>query len=138
MNIQIIKKYMDQWLENKRYEFYDIADKIWANPELGLEEYFAADLLTSVLKKMDLPWKWDKEEWILRLLRLMELLVQLLESIVNMTVYRDCLKEQTAHTQTQFKMEHLDMAVGIICWGQLQYLARWQYLMHCKRSTFLV
>ena len=51
MNIQIIKKYMDQWLENKRYEFYDIADKIWANPELGLEEYFAADLLTSVLKK---------------------------------------------------------------------------------------
>ena len=39
MDTAAIKAYMNQWLEENKQEFYAVADEIWANPELGLEEY---------------------------------------------------------------------------------------------------
>lgn len=42
---------MTDWIERNQQEFYDIADFMWENPELGLEEYEACEKLTSVLSK---------------------------------------------------------------------------------------
>ena len=46
-----IKKYMQQWIEENKNEFYNIADYMWNNPELGLEEFVAFDMVTKILKK---------------------------------------------------------------------------------------
>lgn len=46
-----IKKYMFDWIEANKGEFYGIADFIWENPELGLEEYQACEKLTAALRK---------------------------------------------------------------------------------------
>lgn len=51
MNNQVMKNYIIDWIENNGQEFYDIADYLWENPELGLEEYEACERLTSVLSK---------------------------------------------------------------------------------------
>ena len=51
MDTAAIKAYMNQWLEENKQEFYAVADEIWANPELGLEEYRAFGLITGLLKK---------------------------------------------------------------------------------------
>jgi aminobenzoyl-glutamate utilization protein B len=46
-----IKAYMEKWLENNKQEFYELADFIWAHPELGLEEYLAHKKITDILRK---------------------------------------------------------------------------------------
>lgn len=51
MDRQIIKDYMTDWIEKNKQPFYEIADFIWKNPELGLEEYQACEKLTSILAK---------------------------------------------------------------------------------------
>lgn len=51
MDISRVKEYMNQWLKDNHEEFYAIADEIWKHPELGLEEYYAFNLLVNVLKK---------------------------------------------------------------------------------------
>ncbi len=51
MKQEKIKKFVNDWIEANKQEFHDIADFIWDNPELGLEEYKALEKLTSVLKK---------------------------------------------------------------------------------------
>lgn len=51
MDTAAIKAYMNRWLEENKQEFYAVADEIWANPELGLEEYRAFGLITGLLKK---------------------------------------------------------------------------------------
>lgn len=51
MNRQIIKNYITDWIEKNKQEFYDVADFIWENPELGLEEYKACDKFIAILSK---------------------------------------------------------------------------------------
>jgi Metal-dependent amidase/aminoacylase/carboxypeptidase len=51
MNSELIKKYIKVWIDENKQEFYEIADYIWENPELGLEEYKACEKLTGVLAK---------------------------------------------------------------------------------------
>lgn len=46
-----MKYYIKEWIESNKQEFYEIADHIWENPELGLEEYSAVDKLSTVMKK---------------------------------------------------------------------------------------
>lgn len=53
MDTKTIKDYMNTWMEENKSEIYAIADDLWKNPELGLEEYRAFDKLTSLLKKYD-------------------------------------------------------------------------------------
>lgn len=45
-----IKRHMELWLENNKKEFYELADFIWENPELGLEEYVAHKEVTKILE----------------------------------------------------------------------------------------
>jgi len=45
-----IKDYMERWMEINEEEFYELADFIWTNPELGLEEYAAHEKITGILK----------------------------------------------------------------------------------------
>ena len=51
MDINAVKAYMNQWMEENKQEFYTAADEIWAHPELGLEETRAFGILTGLLKK---------------------------------------------------------------------------------------
>lgn len=51
MNNRKIKDYLYDWIERNKREFHEIADYIWDNPELGLEEYKACEKLTAVLEK---------------------------------------------------------------------------------------
>jgi len=51
MDRKVIKKYIVNWIESNKQELYDVADFIWDNPELGLEEYKACEKLTEVLSK---------------------------------------------------------------------------------------
>ena len=51
MDTSSVKAYLNQWLEAHKREFYAAADDIWTHPELGLEEYRAAELLTGLLEK---------------------------------------------------------------------------------------
>lgn len=51
MNTESIKRYMNQWIEEHKDEFYEIADKLWSHPELGLEEFYAHFLLTELLRR---------------------------------------------------------------------------------------
>ena len=51
MDINAVKAYMNQWMEENKQEFYTAADEIWAYPELGLEETRAFGILTGLLKK---------------------------------------------------------------------------------------
>ena len=51
MSNQEIKKFIYDWIEKNKQDFYEIADFIWDNPELGLEEYQACEKLTAVLAK---------------------------------------------------------------------------------------
>ena len=44
MDTSSVKAYLNQWLEAHKREFYAAADDIWTHPELGLEEYRAAEL----------------------------------------------------------------------------------------------
>ena len=46
MDINAVKAYMNQWMEENKQEFYTAADEIWAHPELGLEETRAFGILT--------------------------------------------------------------------------------------------
>ena len=55
MDTAAIKAYMNRWLEENKQEFYAVADEIWANPELGLEEYRAFGLITGLLEEVRLP-----------------------------------------------------------------------------------
>ena len=41
---------MKRWKEKKQ-QYFDAADRIWEHPETSFEEYFAADLLCSLLEK---------------------------------------------------------------------------------------
>ena len=49
MKNQNIKQFMFEWMEENKEEFFEIADFIWNNPELGLEEYLACEKLTEIL-----------------------------------------------------------------------------------------
>lgn len=51
MNNQKMKEFIDNWIETNKQDFYEIADFIWDNPELGLEEYQACEKLTAILAK---------------------------------------------------------------------------------------
>lgn len=51
MDNKEIKQFIYDWIENNKQEFYEIADFLWDNPELGLEEYKACEKLTGVLAK---------------------------------------------------------------------------------------
>lgn len=51
MDVKKIRKYGEKWLEDNSEEFNDLADFIWENPELGLEEYSASTAIIQVLKK---------------------------------------------------------------------------------------
>ena len=51
MDVKVVKDFIKGWIEDNRQEFYEVADFIWKNPELGLEEYEACDKLTSILSK---------------------------------------------------------------------------------------
>jgi aminobenzoyl-glutamate utilization protein B len=46
-----IKKYVERWLNENKEEFHALADYIWENPELGLEEYLAFQKVTEIFKK---------------------------------------------------------------------------------------
>ncbi len=46
-----VKEFIYDWIDKNKKEFYEIADFIWANPELGLEEYLACEKLTDALSK---------------------------------------------------------------------------------------
>ncbi len=48
-----IKKYVELWIENNKEEYYNLADYIWENPELGLEEYAAFEKVTELLARND-------------------------------------------------------------------------------------
>lgn len=50
MNTEI-KAYLQQWLRDNRQEFYQLADYIWDNPELGLEEFKACTAIKGLLEK---------------------------------------------------------------------------------------
>lgn len=45
------KEFARNWIEKNKQEFFEIADYLWENPELGLEEYGACEKLTAVLDK---------------------------------------------------------------------------------------
>ena len=51
MDIESIKKFAEEWLENNSKEFEELSDFIWNNPELGLEEFGAFEAVTKILKK---------------------------------------------------------------------------------------
>lgn len=51
MKQEEIKKFVQDWIDTNKQEFYDIADFIWENPELGLEEYQAVEKLSAVMTK---------------------------------------------------------------------------------------
>lgn len=51
MSPQVIKQFIELWLYENKKEFYDLADFLWENPELGLEEFYAHDKITAILKK---------------------------------------------------------------------------------------
>ena len=46
-----LKKEVLDWLENNYEEFKEIADQIWAHPELSMQEHMASGLMKDVLKK---------------------------------------------------------------------------------------
>ena len=50
-DINKLKQYASQWIVENKQTFHAVADEIWSNPELGLEEFHASALLTSVLEK---------------------------------------------------------------------------------------
>lgn len=51
MDTQMIKKYAEQWIEENKQEFFDLADYIWEHPELGLEEFGAFRAITGLLAR---------------------------------------------------------------------------------------
>lgn len=53
MDINDIKKYAEQWLEENKEQFYNLSDFIWSNPELGLEEFSAFTAVNKLLKEYD-------------------------------------------------------------------------------------
>ena len=53
MNIEDIKKFAERWLDDNSQEFNKLADFIWDNPELGLEEFGAFSEVTELLRKYD-------------------------------------------------------------------------------------
>lgn len=50
-DINEMKRYANQWIVKNKHLYYSAADAIWAKPELGLEEFHASALLTSLLKE---------------------------------------------------------------------------------------
>jgi putative nucleotidyltransferase with HDIG domain len=51
MKRETIKSFILQWIKNHKNEFYQISDFMWDNPELGLEEFKASEMIKNVLKK---------------------------------------------------------------------------------------
>lgn len=52
-SVNEIKKYVEEWLEENKEEFYNLSDFIWDNPELGLEEFSAFTAVTKILEEHD-------------------------------------------------------------------------------------
>lgn len=50
MEAKRIKEFMFDWMEKNKQIYYDIADYLWQNPELSLEEFEACEKLTGVLE----------------------------------------------------------------------------------------
>ncbi len=46
------KKFLIDWIEENKKKFFDVSDALWENPELSMQEYFAADQLTQFLEKI--------------------------------------------------------------------------------------
>jgi len=51
MKMKELKNEILTWIDHHQEEFNDIAKYIWENPELGLEEYEASDILVKTLEK---------------------------------------------------------------------------------------
>ena len=45
------KKFLINWIENNKADFYAVSDSLWERPELSMQEYFAADQITALLEK---------------------------------------------------------------------------------------
>ncbi len=50
MDRKKIKEFIFQWIEENKEKYYEIADFIWENPELSLEEFEACEKLTGILE----------------------------------------------------------------------------------------
>lgn len=49
-DIKKVKEYVEAWIKEHSSEFYQLADFLWNNPELGLEEFAAHEKITTLLK----------------------------------------------------------------------------------------
>lgn len=52
MNIALLKQEVADWIEEHKQGFYEVADALWENPELGMEEYNSSKLLADLLQKL--------------------------------------------------------------------------------------
>lgn len=50
-SLKLLKEKMNRWIEDHKEPFFEAADAIWEQPELGLEEYHASDVLTELLAR---------------------------------------------------------------------------------------
>lgn len=48
-----VKEFLLDWTEKNNTEFYEAAQKIWATPELSMQEYKSSEVLIELLRKYD-------------------------------------------------------------------------------------
>ncbi len=53
INNSEIKNFIESWIDSNKNEFYELADYLWNNPELGLEEFLAHQKVSDLLQKHD-------------------------------------------------------------------------------------
>ena len=51
VNLKEVKEFIIGWNEDNTEEFYKVADEIWKNPELSMQEYKSSALLEDLLEK---------------------------------------------------------------------------------------
>jgi len=51
MDIKSVKNYIAEWIGKNQQDFTDAADKLFDNPELGMQEFYAAGVLEELLAK---------------------------------------------------------------------------------------
>ena len=51
VNLKEVKEFIIGWNEDNTEEFYKVADEIWENPELSMQEYKSSALLEDLLEK---------------------------------------------------------------------------------------
>ena len=112
MDINAVKAYMNQWMEENKQEFYTAADEIWAYPELGLEETRAFGILTGLLKNMALRWRADRAACLPPLWQRMARDIRWWGSTRNMTACRGCLRNATRLIPAQCRREPRGQGCG--------------------------